>query len=49
MGGFVWVVAGLVMLANIVIRSEMLTLVAMFAAILIPVGYSYLLYRREKA
>ncbi len=47
LGGFVWVAAGLAMLVNLVINSELLLLAAMLAAILIPGVYSYLFYRKE--
>ena len=48
LGGFVWVIAGIVILLNAFLNSEFLPLIAMFAAILIPCVYSYLIYREEK-
>lgn len=48
LGGFVWVAAGLALLMNLVLNSELLLLTAVFAAILIPCAYSYLLYRKEQ-
>lgn len=48
LGGFVWVVCGVIMLVNVVVKSLLLQLVPMFAAVFIPGIYSYLLYRKEK-
>lgn len=48
LGGFVWVVAGLVLLVNTWLGSETVLLVTLFAAILIPCVYSYYLYKKER-
>lgn len=48
LGGFVWVAAGLLLLVNLALGSELLLMVLIFAAILIPGIYSYLLYRRAQ-
>ena len=48
LGGFVWVICGVLLLVNMVVKSLILQMVAMFAAILIPCVYSYLIYRKEK-
>ena len=48
LGGFCWVVAGLLMLVNAVIDSVIITTAVVTAAILIPGVYSFLIYRKEK-
>ena len=48
LGGFVWVVAGLLLLVNILLNSVAIQLLAMIGAVLIPGVYSYVLYRKEK-
>lgn len=48
LGGFVWVIAGIVMLMNAFLGWTMLPLISMTAAVLVPSVYSYLLYRNEK-
>ena len=48
LGGFVWVICGAIMLVNVVVQSLLLQMVPMFAAVLIPGVYSYLIYRKEK-
>lgn len=48
LGGFVWVVVGLLLLVNLAVGSELLLMVLIFAAILIPGIYSYLLYRKAQ-
>ena len=49
LGGFVWVAAGLLLLGNLVFNSELLLMLLIFGAILIPGVYSYWFYRKEKA
>jgi hypothetical protein len=48
LGGFVWVVCGVILLVNVVVKSLLLQLVPMLGAVLIPGIYSYLIYRKEK-
>lgn len=48
LGGFVWVVTGLLLLVNLAFNSEVLLMILVFSAILIPGVYSYLLYRKER-
>lgn len=48
LGGFVWVVVGLLMLGNILLGSEVLLIGSILAAVLIPGVYSYRLYRKEQ-
>ena len=49
LGGFVWVAAGLLLLGNLVFNSELLLMLLILGAILIPGVYSYWFYRKEKA
>ena len=49
LGGFVWVAAGLLLLGNLVFSSELLLMLLILGAILIPGVYSYCLYRKETA
>ena len=49
LGGFVWVAAGLLLLGNLVFNSELLLMLLILGAILIPGVYSYCLYRKETA
>ena len=49
LGGFVWVAAGLLLLGNLVFNSELLLMLLILGAILIPGVYSYCLYRNETA
>lgn len=48
LGGFVWVVAGFVLVANFFVGNEFVLIVTIFSAILIPCVYSYLFYWKEK-
>ena len=48
LGGFVWVVVGLLMLGNILLGSEVLLIGSILAAVLVPGVYSYRLYRKEQ-
>ena len=48
LGGFVWVIAGLVMLVNAFIGSLWILLAVIFAAVIVPTAASYIYYRRHK-
>lgn len=48
LGGFVWVIAGILWLLNAALDLPWLNIVLVTAALVIPGGYSYALYRREK-
>ena len=48
LGGFVWVACGVLLLVNAMVKSLLLQLVPMLAAVFVPGIYSYLIYRKEK-
>ena len=48
LGGFVWVIAGALLLLNAVLDLPVLGAIAVLPAILIPGVYSFFLYRKDK-
>lgn len=48
LGGFVWVAAGFVLVANFFVGNAFVLIVTIFSAILIPCVYSYVFYWKEK-
>ncbi len=47
-GGKIWIIAGIILLINVFIKSKYLFLAPVFVSILAPIVYSYLLYRKTK-
>lgn len=47
MAGYLWMLCGLVMLANIFLRQEWLVLAVIFTAVVVPMVYSYIYYVRH--
>ena len=46
LGGFVWMICGIIMLISAWAGTSWVTVVALFAMIIIPMVYSYILHRR---
>ena len=47
MAGYLWILGGLLMLANIFLKWDWLLGVVLAVAVLVPTGYSYLYYRKH--
>lgn len=47
MAGFLWVIGGFVLLVNAFLQWDWLLSVTIVAMVVMPVGYSYLYYRKE--
>jgi len=46
LGGFVWMICGVLMLISAWVGTSRMTVAVLFAMILVPVAYSYILHRR---
>jgi hypothetical protein len=47
MAGYLWILGGLLMLANIFLKWDWLFAVVLVVAVLVPTVYSYLYYRKH--